>query len=411
MADSDHVEILRNGTTAWGSWRGNYPNLEPDLSGIDFTKPPFDRINLSNCNFNKCNLSGAKLMMHELSGASFHLANLGGADFSGANLSEVNLNGAHAVAAVFSHAKMQDAKINDALLTKAQLRGSNLAGSKIANTNMDAADLTEANLAGAQIQKVSCIGAQLVGVNLGPRNEVNPSGTCSKLRYSNLNSANLQLSRLPTADLSGTLLEMADLRSASMNASTKFTDCPPPHGMKIDRYALEMLGDDYGGFSRGHRMVMDIHDDVAFLRQRFSGVFRIVHLIALIAFLFPYVWFLGLRWWDAHFKTVQEDSITILVALLRFIVSGGSSWQEGWNWSWSFSLFVIAVVYNVMRSILMGKTLHLEMKEEITGLPQRFSLVGKWGAAYWVMKYSLLLYLIAVLFNTIRFLWMPVPIG
>jgi len=35
MANDEHVALLKQGVEAWNEWRGENPNILPDLSGVD----------------------------------------------------------------------------------------------------------------------------------------------------------------------------------------------------------------------------------------------------------------------------------------------------------------------------------------------------------------------------------------
>ncbi len=86
MADPEHLRILRQGVDAWNRWRGENPEVRPDLFRVDLSGA-----NLTGANFSKANLSEAKLRWADLSGTNFskakvHLANLNRADLGRADL-------------------------------------------------------------------------------------------------------------------------------------------------------------------------------------------------------------------------------------------------------------------------------------------------------------------------------------
>ena len=43
MADQEHLEILKQGVSAWNSWRSKNPMVSPDLSGADLRESPTPR--------------------------------------------------------------------------------------------------------------------------------------------------------------------------------------------------------------------------------------------------------------------------------------------------------------------------------------------------------------------------------
>jgi hypothetical protein len=86
MANSNHLDVLRQGVEVWNKWRDENPDLEkPDLSGAD----------LNMANLNMANFSGADLSGAILRGASLFHANLSEADLLEADLSYCLLNNAN----------------------------------------------------------------------------------------------------------------------------------------------------------------------------------------------------------------------------------------------------------------------------------------------------------------------------
>ncbi len=67
MANEEHVALLKQGVAAWNSWRAENRDVQPDLSGANF----------SEANLRAANLSGANPSRGE---------QLGGADLEEANL-------------------------------------------------------------------------------------------------------------------------------------------------------------------------------------------------------------------------------------------------------------------------------------------------------------------------------------
>ena len=125
--------------------------------------------------------------------------------------------------------------------------------------------------------------------------------------------------------------------------------------------------------TEGQLMDLTLTDDVSTLRRDFGGIWGLIHVITLIVFFFPYVWFLVERLIRVNFMSPNEDTVTLLEALLRFILRGGRDWQESWEPSLSFYAFVFVLLYNVARSVLLWKTKKLETDEEVKGYPVRFS--------------------------------------
>jgi hypothetical protein len=142
MANQEHVALLKQGVAAWNAWRAENRDVQPDLSGANF----------SEANLREANLSGANLMGAQLVGADLEEANLAHADLTKAMLYKANLRGAD----VFK-----------ATLTRAHLRAADLGDTYVGvRTNLIEANLSGANLARADLRKAKLIGANLEGANL-----------------------------------------------------------------------------------------------------------------------------------------------------------------------------------------------------------------------------------------------------
>jgi len=136
MANEEHLKILEQGVDAWNTWRGENPDIEPDLRRAD--------------------LSGADLIEVDLSEADLSGANLSGADLSRADLIEADLSGAH----------LSGAYLSWAYLIKADLRGAHLIGTHLIGTNLIWADLIEADLRGAELTMATLVETNLTGADL-----------------------------------------------------------------------------------------------------------------------------------------------------------------------------------------------------------------------------------------------------
>lgn len=315
---------------------------------------------------------------------------------------------------------------------KRDLQGNfDFAGVEFPEINLKGANFTQFDLSGAKFIRTQLAGAEFVRVKLNDARFVEVEApriqfSKAKLRDATFDGGNLsnaifhnaelQGAKFLGPDLSGANFSMADISSAIISPSkvdsrTLFNNMRGVEGCKIDRYTLESL-DDFGGLTKGDRMRMSIRDDLAKLRSAYSGFQQWLHLIALIVFGFPYVWFLIKSWVVARFIESGQNRITIWEAFFRYIVNGGEGWREGWSLNiYSFSLFVFALVYNVLRLVLLVKTKRLELQESISGLPVPFSLQGPWGRAYNVARVGFWVNLVIVLLHTIYFLQMTIPIG
>src|SRR2546426_215607 len=100
MAKQEHINLLRQGTGHWNSWRKTHQDTRPDLSGAfligaNLIDANLNRADLSRANLSGANLSDAVLSGANLSGANLIDANLSRAVLSGANLSGATIGGTH----------------------------------------------------------------------------------------------------------------------------------------------------------------------------------------------------------------------------------------------------------------------------------------------------------------------------
>jgi uncharacterized protein YjbI with pentapeptide repeats len=143
MANDQHVAVLKKGVDAWNAWRGENPDIHPDLGGA--------------------NLIGADLFKANLSGANLFRAYLGEANLIGANLFKADVSGANLIGANLSKANLSGANFIWANLIWANLSGANLSGANLAGATIVETDLTGADLSGCCVHGVSAWGLKLEG--------------------------------------------------------------------------------------------------------------------------------------------------------------------------------------------------------------------------------------------------------
>jgi len=301
---------------------------------------------------------------------------------------------------------LSDSRLNDV----GNLRGydfakANLARAVLVEVHLDNAILRDADLRSANLAGTKMPGADLAGAGLNSANLERADLSCAKL-----NGARLTNALLKNTTLCSATLEQADLTDAIVDKHTNF-DNANVLGCRIQRYTLECLGREYGQLTPGQRMDMQIVDDVATLRASYSGFFQWIHLIALAVFIFPYTYFVLQLWMKAQFVLRDEGTIPLWEAILRFIVSGGVDWESPWHLNLLPLLaFCVALVYNVLRAILLLKTKQLELQENASNLPVKFSLTGRWGFWYKASRLGFWAYLLFVVVNTCHFLGQRVPL-
>jgi Pentapeptide repeats (8 copies) len=121
MANSEHLELLRQGVEPWNAWRKKEAAIVPDLSRANLVGADFSRANLSRATLNQATLSLANLSHAILRGANLREARIRGANFSRANLREAHLRGANLRGADFSEADLSGADLSRAILVETKL--------------------------------------------------------------------------------------------------------------------------------------------------------------------------------------------------------------------------------------------------------------------------------------------------
>ncbi|MGV2341540.1 MAG UNVERIFIED_CONTAM: hypothetical protein LVR18_48740 [Planctomycetaceae bacterium] len=151
--------------------------------------------------------------------------------------------------------------------------------------------------------------------------------------------------------------------------------------MKVNASTLEYLREK---LSPSQMMDLDVENDLVTLRCEFGGVWGLMHLGSVIAFLFPYVLF-SIRLWFMSTESEPVDGIQLWVAFLRYVLNGGVKWKVGFNVNWisaGTALFFFA--YNTLRIALLVKTKKLETAEAASRLPATFSFTDRvWDRWNW----------------------------
>jgi len=147
VAKQEHLDIIRQGVDSWNSWREEFPNIKPDLSGANLKNVHLKWVNFSRTNLSNIQISEAYLLAGDLSGANLQKADLLGAilvsaDLQNANLSEANLSGAHLRGANFYGANLRKADLGGADLYQAKLKGVSLDQADVGWTRFGDVDLS-----------------------------------------------------------------------------------------------------------------------------------------------------------------------------------------------------------------------------------------------------------------------------
>ena len=141
MANSEHLEILKEGVVAWNKWRGNNLNIFPDLSNADLGGRKLNGANFSDSNLSKTNFQEAKLI-----GANFSKANLWHASLFRANMFFAYFDGANLIGSNLSESVLNQSGLLSANLTSANLSGTDLSGADLNRSSFCETILGNTNL-------------------------------------------------------------------------------------------------------------------------------------------------------------------------------------------------------------------------------------------------------------------------
>ncbi len=169
LPDSEHLELIRQGTEVWNKWRKENPKIKPNLTGVDLKGLDLSGINLSGtqltgakmtgCILTRANLSKACLREAILYEANLDNANLNWADLVDADLLMTSISGA-ILSNVNAHgARFSGAIIKEAQLSGADLRQTDLKESEIHNTDLRRVQFDGAILWTTQLQESDLRGA------------------------------------------------------------------------------------------------------------------------------------------------------------------------------------------------------------------------------------------------------------
>jgi uncharacterized protein YjbI with pentapeptide repeats len=185
MANSQALDMLRQGSAVWNRWRGttrfapvdlsnadlggrnlnDYSLLRADLTGANLTRAQLERAHLKDAN-----LAAAVLANANLEGANCRDAIFDGVTAQDANFEVSTLRGAHfrnatLVRARFHRAYLREADLFRADLTDAWLRFANLDGASCRETIFSGADLRHAAMVSTDLRGATLIGVQVFGVS------------------------------------------------------------------------------------------------------------------------------------------------------------------------------------------------------------------------------------------------------
>jgi uncharacterized protein YjbI with pentapeptide repeats len=192
-----------------------------NLRGANLRGEDLDNLPLAKVDLDGARLEEAKLSLAYLEGAIFDKAQLEKADLAGASL-----DGASFMEAQANEASFYRAKLKGSILVDAQLRKVNFGFAQLQDARLDGAQLEGADLSGACLNDGSLLGAQLENANLSHAQLDRTFLFQANLRRASLTYARLWGTKLVEAQLEGTdlglaRLQEADLRGATLDATTR----------------------------------------------------------------------------------------------------------------------------------------------------------------------------------------------
>ena len=180
MADQSQLDILQQGVQAWSSWREQYSDTRPNLSGADLAGADLtfvdlvgadlsgarlQRANLSEARLDRADLSAAELQYAELSFCKLRHADLRDAALMRANLQSADLTCADLRGAKINDARAPYANFREAELQKAYLWGSDFREADFKHAHLNEANLMNAQLVGADFRDAILTGAKVFGIS------------------------------------------------------------------------------------------------------------------------------------------------------------------------------------------------------------------------------------------------------
>jgi len=166
MANKEHLDILKQGITAWQQWTEKNPSIRADLRRAELMGADLNRFNLREADLSWANLRWSKLRGVNLGNANLDNAYLIDADMTDANLMRANLTKAKLMRANLTRAKLDGASLSGAFLTGAEMSGAEMRWVNLRKANLSEANLSDVRLPGADLSEANLSKANLFGADI-----------------------------------------------------------------------------------------------------------------------------------------------------------------------------------------------------------------------------------------------------
>ena len=133
--ESEHVDIVSQGSEAIEIWRAKNLHIRFDLQGVNLRRADLVKANLNDADLRAANLEWADLRWADLINADLSEANLSRADFHKADLTDAKLQKVNLSNTNFEDANLFGADLNEASFFHTRLINTDLSGVKGLNTS------------------------------------------------------------------------------------------------------------------------------------------------------------------------------------------------------------------------------------------------------------------------------------
>ena len=174
MAVKEHIEIFKQGSDAWNSWREQNPHIRPDLSDIDFENdlhsyksmydmPEFSGYNLSDMNLNRITARNSSFTLCSFAGSELHFSDLCFSFFYDCCFDTAGLAVTKIGSAQFHECDFTNADLSYCSAEETNFSGSKFISTKLSNMSLVKTDFSNTVIDGSRVYGVSTWDLNLEG--------------------------------------------------------------------------------------------------------------------------------------------------------------------------------------------------------------------------------------------------------